>query len=179
MGDLVLAIGNPFGVGQTVTSGIVSALARTAVGVSDFNFFIQTDAAINPGNSGGALVSMDGRLVGINRRSIPAAAARWGSASRSRPTWCGRSIDAVAGGGKLVRPMARRRWSDGDGGYRQLSRAERPAGVLVNAVDPKSAAASGGLKVGDVITAINERQVDDPEALKFRVATMPVGVGRH
>ena len=66
VGDLVLAIGNPFGVGQTVTSGIVSALARTQVGVSDYQFFIQTDAAINPGNSGGALVTMDGRLVGVN-----------------------------------------------------------------------------------------------------------------
>ena len=66
VGDLVLAIGNPFGVGQTVTSGIVSALARTQVGINDLNFFIQTDAAINPGNSGGALVSLDGKLVGIN-----------------------------------------------------------------------------------------------------------------
>src|SRR5690606_20532053 len=66
VGDLVLAIGNPFNVGQTVTSGIVSALARTGVGVTDYQFFIQTDAAINPGNSGGALVTMDGRLVGIN-----------------------------------------------------------------------------------------------------------------
>ena len=66
VGDLVLAIGNPFGVGQTVTSGIVSALARTQVGISDYQFFIQTDAAINPGNSGGALVNMAGELVGIN-----------------------------------------------------------------------------------------------------------------
>jgi serine protease Do len=66
VGDLVLALGNPFGVGQTVTSGIVSALARTQVGITDFSFFIQTDAAINPGNSGGALVTMDGRLIGIN-----------------------------------------------------------------------------------------------------------------
>src|SRR3546814_19419719 len=66
VGDLVLALGNPFGVGQTVTSGIVSALARTQVGITDFSFFIQTDAAINPGNSGGALVTLDGRLIGIN-----------------------------------------------------------------------------------------------------------------
>ena len=66
VGDVVLAIGNPFGVGQTVTHGIVSALARTQVGITDYQFFIQTDAAINPGNSGGALVDMTGRLVGIN-----------------------------------------------------------------------------------------------------------------
>src|SRR5690606_38435826 len=66
VGDVILAIGNPFGVGQTVTSGIVSAVARTRVGVNDYGFFIQTDAAINPGNSGGAMVDMNGRLLGIN-----------------------------------------------------------------------------------------------------------------
>ena len=66
VGDFVIAVGNPFGVGQTVTQGIVSALARTQVGISDYGFFIQTDAAINPGNSGGALVDLDGKLVGIN-----------------------------------------------------------------------------------------------------------------
>src|SRR5690606_3152191 len=66
VGDLVLAVGNPFGVGQTVTSGIVSALARTGVETNNFDYFIQTDAAINPGNSGGALVNLDGELIGIN-----------------------------------------------------------------------------------------------------------------
>ena len=75
VGDFVIAVGDPFGVGQTVTQGIVSALARTQVGISDYGFFIQTDAAINPGNSGGALVDLDGKLVGINSRSTPARAA--------------------------------------------------------------------------------------------------------
>ena len=91
VGDFVLAIGNPFGVGQTVTSGIVSALARTTVGVGDFRFFIQTDAAINPGNSGGALVTLDGHLVGINSAIYTQrGGARSASALRCRRTWCKR-----------------------------------------------------------------------------------------
>ena len=88
VGDLVLAIGNPFGVGQTVTHGIVSALARTQVGITDYQFFIQTDAAINPGNSGGALVDMSGKLSASTPRSSRAPAARLASASRFPPTWC-------------------------------------------------------------------------------------------
>ncbi len=88
VGDIVLAIGNPFGVGQTVTHGIVSALARTQVGISDYQFFIQTDAAINPGNSGGALVDINGRLVGINTAIFSRSAARSASASPFPPTWC-------------------------------------------------------------------------------------------
>ena len=106
VGDIVLAIGNPFGVGQTVTSGIVSALARTHVGISDFGFFIQTDAAINPGNSGGALVDMDGRLIGINT-AIYSSTRRLASASASpfRPTWCGVVVQAALNGRQaLQRP---------------------------------------------------------------------------
>ena len=87
VGDPVLAIGNPFGVGQTVTAGIVSALQRQQLGINTFESFIQTDAAINPGNSGGALVDGQGRLVGITRPSTRAAAAAWGWASRSRSNW--------------------------------------------------------------------------------------------
>ena len=101
---MVLAIGNPFGVGQTVTSGIVSALARTAVGVSDFNFFIQTDAAINPGNSGGALVSMDGRLVGINSAIYSRSGGSLGIGFAIPSNMVRTVVDAVADGGKLVRP---------------------------------------------------------------------------
>lgn len=175
VGDLVLAIGNPFGVGQTVTSGIVSALARTAVGVSDFNFFIQTDAAINPGNSGGALVSMDGRLVGINSAIYSRSGGSLGIGFAIPSNMVRTVVEAVANGGKLVRP-----WLGVDGQPVTADIASslglgRPAGVLVNAVDPKSAAAKAGLRVGDVITAINGRTVDDPEALKFRIATLPVG----
>ena len=114
VGDVVLAIGNPFGVGQTVTHGIVSALARTQVGITDYQFFIQTDAAINPGNSGGALVDMTGKLVGINTAifsrsggsqgigfAIPANMVRvWSprpraAARRCKRPWLGARLQAV------------------------------------------------------------------------------------
>jgi S1-C subfamily serine protease len=90
VGDLVLAIGDPFGVGQTVTNGIISALNRTQVGSGDAFSYIQTDAAINPGNSGGALVNMDGELIGLNSLSCRARAARWAWASPFRAPWCAR-----------------------------------------------------------------------------------------
>jgi S1-C subfamily serine protease len=147
VGDMVLAIGNPFGVGQTVTSGIVSALARTAVGVSDFNFFIQTDAAINPGNSGGALIGMDGRLVGINSAIYSRSGGSLGIGFAVPSNMVRTVIEAVQNGGKLIRP-----WLGVDG-----------------------QGATAGVKVGDVITRINGREVDDPEALRFRVATLPAG----
>jgi len=175
VGDLVLAIGNPFGVGQTVTSGIVSALARTAVGVSDFNFFIQTDAAINPGNSGGALVSMDGRLVGINSAIYSRSGGSIGIGFAIPSNMVRTVIESVNSGGKLVRPWLGVDGQQVTGDIANSLGLTRPAGVLVNAIDPKSPAAQAGLRVGDVIAAINGREVDDPDSLRFRVATLPVG----
>jgi Do/DeqQ family serine protease len=176
VGDMVLAIGNPFGVGQTVTQGIISAVARTQVGVSDYQFFIQTDAAINPGNSGGALVDIAGRLVGINTAiysrsggslgigfAIPANmvrvvvdSARGGSAAVRRP-WFGAKLQAVTP--EIAQSM----------------NLKRPAGALVASVAEKSPAARAGLKPGDVITAIDGIAVDDPNAFDFRFATKPPG----
>ena len=104
VGDLVLAIGNPFGVGQTVTSGIVSAIARTNVGISDLGSFIQTDASINPGNSGGALVTMDGRLVGINSAIYSKGGGSVGIGFAIPANMVRTVIDGLLGGGKLVRP---------------------------------------------------------------------------
>src|SRR6187200_3429693 len=147
VGDVVLAIGNPFGVGQTVTHGIVSALARTQVGVSDYQFFIQTDAAINPGNSGGALVDMTGKLVGINTAifsrsggsqgvgfAIPAnmvqvvvASARSGGGAVKRP-WLGAKLQAVT-------PDLADRFD-----------LKRPAGAVVTNVAAASPAARAGIK---------------------------------
>jgi Do/DeqQ family serine protease len=175
VGDMVLAIGNPFGVGQTVTSGIVSALARTAVGVSDFNFFIQTDAAINPGNSGGALIGMDGRLVGINSAIYSRSGGSLGIGFAVPSNMVRTVIEAVQNGGKLIRPWL---GVDGQGVTADIAASlnlPRPAGVLVNSVDPRGPGATAGVKVGDVITRINGREVDDPEALRFRVATLPAG----
>src|SRR6201747_2775923 len=152
VGDVVLAIGNPFGVGQTVTHGIISALARTQVGITDYQFFIQTDAAINPGNSGGALVDMAGKLVGINTAifsrsggsqgigfAIPAnmvrvvvASAKTGGTAVRRP-WLGARLQAVTP--EIAETLG----------------LPRPAGALVASVTPGSPAARAGLKLSDLI----------------------------
>ncbi|MGQ0664417.1 MAG: DegQ family serine endoprotease [Pseudomonadota bacterium] len=175
VGDLVMAIGNPFGVGQTVTTGIVSALARTMVGVSDYRFFIQTDAAINPGNSGGALVSMDGKLVGINTAIFSRDGGSNGVSFAIPSNMVQSVIAGVASGGKLVRP-----WLGASG---QTVTAElaaslglpRPIGVIVKDLHPGSPAERAGLQRGDVITRVDGREVDDSEALRFRIATHKVG----
>jgi serine protease Do len=174
VGDLVLAIGDPFGVGQTVTSGIVSGLARTAVGISDFRSFIQTDAAINPGNSGGALVDLDGKLVGINTAIFSQSGGSIGIGF-AIPTALVRTVlEAATHGGRIVRP-----WLGASG---QAVTAEiaaglglaHPAGVLVKEIAPGSPAARAGVHVGDVILDIDGHPIEDPEGLRFRVATLPV-----
>ena len=175
VGDLVLAIGNPFGVGQTVTQGIVSALARSAVGQSNYQSFIQTDAAINPGNSGGALVDLKGNLVGINSNIISEGGGSVGIGFAIPASMVKAVLASITNGGKVQRP-----WLGGDGQpvtsemFREL-KLSRPMGVLINSVHPNGPAAQAGLKVGDVVTAVNGREIEDPEALRFRIATLPVG----
>jgi Do/DeqQ family serine protease len=179
VGDIVIAIGNPFGVGQTVTSGIVSALARSNTDINDFDFFIQTDAAINPGNSGGPLVDMAGHVVGVNSAifsktggslgigfAIPAemvhavlAAEKTGQVSKRgvvRP-WLGFSAQSVTA--DIANSL----------GF------ERPMGALVADVAKDGPADAAGLKRGDVITAIDGRSIRDAEELKYRIATLPIG----
>jgi Do/DeqQ family serine protease len=175
VGDLVLAIGNPFGVGQTVTSGIVSGLARTAIGVSDFRSFIQTDAAINPGNSGGALVDVDGKLVGINTAIYSRSGGSVGLGF-AIPT---SMVRAVVEGAKSGKPITRA-WLGASGQpvtaeIAQAAGLDRPRGVLVKEVSADSPAAQAGVRAGDVIVAISGHEVDDPEDLRFRVATLPAG----
>jgi Do/DeqQ family serine protease len=175
VGDLVLAIGNPFGVGQTVTSGIVSGLARTAIGIGDFRSFIQTDAAINPGNSGGALVDVDGKLVGINTAIFSRSGGSIGIGF-AIPT---SMVRAVLEGAKTGKPMVRA-WLGATGQpvtaeIAQAAGLDHPRGVLVKEVVAESPAAQVGIRPGDVIIAIGGHDVDDPEDLRFRVATLPVG----
>jgi len=175
VGDLVLAIGNPFGVGQTVTSGIVSALARAARGISDFSFFIQTDAAINPGNSGGALVTMDGRLVGINTAIYSRSGGSLGIGFAIPSNMVRTVVNSAVKGGKLVRP-----WfgADGQAVTHDLAASlglKRPTGVIISKVYPNGPAARAGLRVGDVITAVNGRTVSNPRELRFRIATLELG----
>ncbi len=173
VGDLVLAIGNPFGVGQTVTSGIVSGLART-IGISDFRSFIQTDAAINPGNSGGALVDLDGRLVGINTAIFSQSGGSVGIGFAIPTSLVRSTLQAAASGGKIVRPWLGASGQSVTTDIAQSLGLPHPEGVLVKDVAPGSPAAQAGVRVGDVILAVEGHDIDDPEGLRFRLATLPV-----
>jgi len=175
VGDLVLAVGNPFGVGQTVTSGIVSALARTSVGVSDFRSFIQTDAAINPGNSGGALLGMSGQLVGVNTAIYSRSGGSLGIGF-AVPSNMVRTIIASAVSGKpLVRPWLSFSGSAVNADVAKSLGLRRPVGVLIQHLHGKGPGIRAGLKPGDVVVAVGRHDVDDVEALRFRIATRPVG----
>jgi serine protease Do len=175
VGDLVLAIGNPFGVGQTVTSGIVSALARTAVGVTDYRFFIQTDAAINPGNSGGALVTMDGRLAGINTAIYSQSGGSVGIGFAVPSAMVKTVVAGLATGGKVVRAWFGATSLGVSAEIAASIGLSRPRGVIISKVQPNGPAAAAGIQPGDVVTAVNNLEVDDPEALRFRFATLRVG----
>ena len=176
VGDLVLAIGNPFGIGQTVTSGIVSAIARsTPDGRSDLSF-IQTDAAINPGNSGGALVTLDGALVGINTAIFTRGGGSIGIGFAIPVNLVKALIRSVEGGGDgLQRPWLGARIQSVDARLAPALGLERPAGVLVDQVHPRSPAARAGLARGDVILGIDGRDVPDARALDFRLALGTLG----
>ncbi len=175
VGDVVLAIGDPFGVGQTVTQGIISALGRTVVGNSDTQSYIQTDAAINPGNSGGALITMDGRLAGINTAIYSQSGGSLGIGFAIPSNLVANTVAQAIAGKGIVRPWL------GAGGQSVTSDIasglglKRPGGVLVGNIYPGGPAELGGLKTGDVITRIDGRDVDDPRGLKFRVATKKLG----
>ena len=176
VGDLVLAIGNPFGVGQTVTSGIVSALARTHVGVSDYQFFIQTDAAINPGNSGGALVTTDGQLIGINSAIYSQSGGSIGIGF-AIPSNMVSSVVASAqnGGGYVKRPWFGASLQVVDADLAQSLGLDRPGGSLIRDVYKGGPADRAGLKVGDVVRQVDGFEVDDPQALRYRIATKSFG----
>ena len=174
VGDLVLAIGNPFGVGQTVTSGIVSALARTAEGVTDFGFFIQTDAAINPGNSGGALVGVDGKLAGINTAIYSRSGGSNGIGFAIPSNMVATVIGGAVAGGEVVRPWLGARGQRVDYELARGLGLRRPTGVLVNSIHPESPARRAGLRVGDVIVSVEGKEIADEHALGFRVAMLDI-----
>ena len=170
VGDLVLAIGDPFGVGQTVTSGIVSALARSNGGASDYQFFIQTDAAINPGNSGGALVTLDGKLVGINSSIVSSSGGNIGIGFAIPSNMARIVVDGALSGG-IKRPWL---GADGQAVTADIARSlgmTRPSGVLVSQIYPGGPASQAGVLKGDVIVSIDGFEVDDSNALRYRVVT--------
>jgi serine protease Do len=175
VGDVVLAIGNPFGLNQTVTSGIISALARSAGGINDSSFFIQTDAAINPGNSGGALVSLDGRLIGINTAIYSQTGGSVGIGFATPSNIVARIVATGEAGGRIVRPWLgismQRVTADLAAGLN----LPRPAGLIVKEVYDKGPGAMAGFKRNDVIVAMREQPIDDEASLRFRLATLAVG----
>lgn len=175
VGDLVLAIGNPFGVGQTVTSGIVSALARSRPGLTDFGVFIQTDAAINPGNSGGALIDMNGEVVGVNTAIYSNSGGSMGIGFAIPASLVARMVEAARTGQRVVRPWLGAHGQEVTADLGAALGLSPPRGVLLDGVDPNGALAEAGLKQGDVVLAVDGRPVGDPLELRFRVSTKTIG----
>nr|WP_246160458.1 Do family serine endopeptidase [Aureimonas fodinaquatilis] len=170
-GDLVLAIGNPFAIGQTVTSGIVSALARTHVGVADFGYFIQTDAAINPGNSGGALIDMQGRLIGINTAIFSRSGGSNGIGFAIPSNMVRVFVEAAKRGGRFERPYIGASFAQVTGDVAEALGMTRPSGALVQSVAAGAAADRAGLRPGDVVLQMDGFAIDSPDSLGYRLAT--------
>jgi serine protease Do len=171
LGDVVLAIGNPFGVGQTVTMGIVSAKGRADVGIIDYEDFIQTDAAINPGNSGGALVNMEGKLVGINTAILSRSGGYQGigfaiPADMARPI-----IDSLLRHGKVVRGWLGVSIQDIDQDLAKALGLESVTGVLISDVGADTPAAKAGLQRGDVVLEVDGKTVDSTGRLRNLIAS--------
>jgi len=175
VGDLVLAVGNPFGVGQTVTSGIVSAVARTTVGITDFRSFIQTDAAINPGNSGGALVTVDGKLVGINTAIYSKSGGSVGIGFAIPSNMVQAVLSSALTGTPLLRPWIGASGQDVDSDIAGSLGLKRIAGVLVRKIHKDGPADKAGIKRGDVIAAIDGKDILTAQALRYRLALLKVG----
>lgn len=172
VGDLVLAIGNPFGVGQTVTNGIISALNRTETGISDSGSFIQTDAAINPGNSGGALVDMDGDLIGINTAIFSRSGSSSGVGFAVPASAVRRVVDSAVGGATtVIRPWLGVKGESVSADIARSLGLDRPQGLVVTDVYASGPGARAGLRPGDVITAIDGAEINDQGGLNFRVGT--------
>ena len=169
VGDVVLAIGNPFGVGQTVTSGIISALARTAVSISDYQFFIQTDAAINPGNSGGALIDIDGRVVGINSAIYSRSGGSNGIGFAIPSRLVQQVIKSAISGTALVRPWLGASSSTVSADMARALKLDRPAGAIVDDIWDKGPADAAGLAPGDVIIEVDGQPVYDAQTLQYRI----------
>src|SRR5262245_35810718 len=175
VGDMVLAIGNPFGVGQTVTSGIISALGRSRVTRADAQSFIQTDAAINPGNSGGALVDMAGRVVGINTAIYTRSGGSQGIGFAIPANLVKLVVESAVTGRKLERPWLGARLETVTRELAEGLKLGRVAGALVARLQDKGPAAEAGLQAGDVIVGVDGHEVDDARAVHYRLTTRGIG----
>ena len=177
VGDLVLAIGNPFGVGQTVTSGIISGLTRSGgARRGGAGVFIQTDAAINPGNSGGALVDMEGRLVGVNTAILSRSGGSNGIGFAIPSNLVARVVNSAKSGAKeLVRAWFGLDGETVTGDLADAIGLATPRGILIEDLHPQSPLTAAGMRRGDVILALNGGAVNTPQELEFRAATQAIG----
>ena len=175
VGDVVLALGNPFGVGQTVTMGIVSALGRSGLGFNGYENFIQTDAAINPGNSGGALVDVEGRLVGINTAIISRSGGNQGIGFAVPINIARHVLESLINGGKVTRGYLGIALQDIDANLAKQFNLPDQNGALVGDVVADQPAAKAGLKSGDVITAVNGKSIVDAHDLQLTISQLAPG----
>ncbi len=175
VGDFVVAIGNPFGLGQTVTSGIISALGRTGLGIEGYEDFIQTDAYINPGNSGGALVNLRGELVGINTAIFSQSGGNIGIGFAIPINMAHEVMQQLIAHGRVERGMLGVQVQDLTPELAQAFDIPNRKGVVISAVIPGSAAEKAGLKPGDIIVAINGRPVDDSADVRNTIGLIRVG----
>ena len=176
VGDLVLAIGNPFALGQTVTMGIISATGRGSVGIADYENFIQTDASINPGNSGGALIDAEGRVVGINTAIFSRSGGNQGIGFAVPSNLAREVYQGIQSKGHVVRGFLGARIQPLTADLiKAFKLPEDASGALVGAVEPNSPAEKGGIKPGDVITGLNGKKIADPGQLRLKVGEIAPG----
>lgn len=179
IGDLVLAIGNPFGVGQTVTSGIVSALGRNQLGINVFENFIQTDAAINPGNSGGALVDTQGRLLGINTAIFSRSGGSMGIGFAIPVSTARQVLDSILKDGQVTRGWIGVEPQELTGEMIKTFNLSAKNGVIITGVLQNGPAAAAGIRPGDVIVSVGSVQVRTVSELLSAVAALKPGVSEN
>lgn len=175
VGDVVLAIGNPFGVGQTVTSGIVSALGRSQLGINTFENFIQTDAAINPGNSGGALVDVEGNLVGINTAIYSRSGGSMGIGFAIPMSTARNVLEAIVKDGSVTRGWIGVEPQDLTPELAQYFGIDQDRGVIITGVLQNGPAAAAGIRPGDIILSVGKQPVHEVSSLLTAVAGLKPG----
>src|SRR5262245_27083966 len=179
-GDIVLAIGNPFGLRQTVTMGIISAVGRGGMGIVDYENFIQTDAAINMGNSGGALVDINGRLLGINTAIFTRGGGNQGIGFAIPANLAREVMRSLRDKGRVVRGYIGTSVQTLTPEIADAMKLKgQPTGALVGEVEPNAPAAKAGIKTRDVITAVNGKKVNDPRELRLMIGSMAPGTKAH
>jgi serine protease Do len=175
VGDIALAIGNPFGLGRTVTMGIVSAMGRGGLGIEDYEDFIQTDASINPGNSGGALVNIRGELIGVNTAILSPSGGNLGIGFAVPSNMVRDVMNQIIKTGKVTRGYLGVTIQDITPDLAAALKLGQTRGALIGDVDPKGPAAQSGLQSGDVIVEVNGKPIDDSRELRLMVSSMAPG----